>query len=318
MKLCNTDTVLIGGYPASGKSSISKEYEKLGYLILNRDSLNISMIDLAALHEKHIKDGVKKIVIDATLPNENTRYLFIDNCKYHKHTIGFHLMNTSKEDALINSYIRIKKITGSFHNYTDTIPIIFKNNPNVWVLPAIFKYSKEFKKPKVTDYNELVITEFERIWDTNLKNKALLIDLDGTVRKTVSGEKYPINLNDQYILENTVSILQKYKNRGFLILAVTNQSGVNKGHFIDNVEDIIKETNSLMNNIIDDYKYCPHSIPKEICYCRKPQSGMGIDLIYKYMLDPKQCIMIGDSTSDKTFATRLSMLYYNEKEFFNR
>jgi histidinol phosphatase-like enzyme len=54
-----------------------------------------------------------------------------------------------------------------------------------------------------------------------------------------------------------------------------------------------------------------------VCYCRKPQSALGVYFIEKYKLDPRKCVMVGDQTTDKTFAKRFGMEYVDEKEFFN-
>ena len=43
---------------------------------------------------------------------------------------------------------------------------------------------------------------------------------------------------------------------------------------------------------------------------------MGVYLIMKYGLDPTKCIFVGDQTTDKTFAKRLGMEYFDEADFF--
>ena len=40
-------------------------------------------------------------------------------------------------------------------------------------------------------------------------------------------------------------------------------------------------------------------------------------MMHKHQLDLKQCIMIGDSTSDKTFADRLGIKFFNPNKFNN-
>jgi len=43
---------------------------------------------------------------------------------------------------------------------------------------------------------------------------------------------------------------------------------------------------------------------------------MGAYWIEKYKLDPSQCIMVGDATSDKTFAERCGFKYLHPDVFF--
>ena len=70
------------------------------------------------------------------------------------------------------------------------------------------------------------------------------------------------------------------------------------------------------DNMGEDYKYCPHKAGPTNCYCRKPMPGLGVEFIEKYGLDPSRCIMVGDMTSDKTFAKRCGFQYMDQAEFF--
>jgi len=319
-KACDTDIILMHGFPASGKSSLNKMYIDKGYTIVSRDALGITMKKVLMKIQTSKKYIGKKLVIDATFPSIEVREPYIEYAKSVGKTIGCHCLQTSKDDALINGLLRMKKITGEFYYHKDEVPQKWKNNPQVFVFPGIFAFTKLKKTPVAREgFDQIVKSKFKRVWDNDgFENKAVFVDLDGTLRLTKDDSKYPIKLGNQYILPNTEEVLKKYKDDGYLILGVSNQSGVNKGKMIDKVELIIEETNSLIGGIIDETMYCPHQIPKEICICRKPQSGMGLYLRDKYKLDLDKCIMVGDRTTDKTFATRLGIKYYTEKEFFNR
>ena len=65
-----------------------------------------------------------------------------------------------------------------------------------------------------------------------------------------------------------------------------------------------------------DYMFCCHKVPPISCYCRKPGPAMGVHFIEKYQLDPAQCIMVGDQTSDQTFAKRCGFQFEWAKDFF--
>lgn len=45
--------------------------------------------------------------------------------------------------------------------------------------------------------------------------------------------------------------------------------------------------------------------------------GLGVELIEDYKLDPKQCIMVGDFNSDKTFAKRCGFKFVHSTQFFS-
>jgi HAD superfamily hydrolase (TIGR01662 family) len=110
--------------------------------------------------------------------------------------------------------------------------------------------------------------------------------------------------------------LQSWQKKGYIILAASNQSGISKGTVTrENCVAAIEQTNKLLGGIIQETAFCPHYVPPT-CYCRKPQSGIGVQLIETHKLNPTKCIFVGDSTSDRTFATRLGMEFSDPDTFF--
>jgi HAD superfamily hydrolase (TIGR01662 family) len=79
--------------------------------------------------------------------------------------------------------------------------------------------------------------------------------------------------------------------------------------------ECFEKTNNLLGLNLD-YKFCPHRSYPQICYCRKPMPGMAVEFIEKYKLDPSQCVMVGDSKTDKTFANRSGFQYIKPEVFF--
>ena len=79
--------------------------------------------------------------------------------------------------------------------------------------------------------------------------------------------------------------------------------------------ECFERTNELLEVEVD-YKFCPHPSYPQICYCRKPMPGMAVEFIEIYKLNPSKCIMVGDSTTDKTFATRSGFQYIEPEDFF--
>jgi hypothetical protein len=79
--------------------------------------------------------------------------------------------------------------------------------------------------------------------------------------------------------------------------------------------ELFNHTNKLLGHDVD-VSFCQHQSAPPICYCRKPQVGMGVEFINRYKLNRKDCIMVGDFTSDKTFAERCGFQYVDQEEFF--
>jgi histidinol phosphatase-like enzyme len=100
-------------------------------------------------------------------------------------------------------------------------------------------------------------------------------------------------------------------------LGVSNQSGVSKDEIsYEDCDNLFKYTNQLLGVDID-YRFCPHRSAPISCYCRKPQVGSFVEFFLKYKLNPSDCIVVGDLTSDRTFATRCGCKYIDQAEFFS-
>ena len=183
---------------------------------------------------------------------------------------------------------------------------------------VLFKYRKDFEAPTMAEgFAKVEKKKFIRNpWEPEYKNKAIILDADDTVRRS-SGEKvYPLKVQDVQILPKRKEILAKYQKDGYFILGASNQSAIAKGELtLETAQACFDRTNELLGMKID-WAFCPHRIPPLGCYCRKPQSGMYVHLIETYKLNPKNCVFVGDSTTDKTGATRLGMPFEEAEKFF--
>jgi HAD superfamily hydrolase (TIGR01662 family) len=117
-------------------------------------------------------------------------------------------------------------------------------------------------------------------------------------------------------MDGRIDRLKEYIAKGYILLGVSNQSGVAKGVLThEQAKACFDKTNELLGLDID-VSFCPHSVPPISCYCRKPGVGHGVEFIEKYKLDPALCIMVGDMTTDKTFSTRCGFKYVDQSIFF--
>ena len=191
-------------------------------------------------------------------------------------------------------------------------------DPNAFPPAALFHYRKVFQKPTTAEgFDEVIEVPFVRTWTPEYKNKAVIFDYDGTLRETlarVDRLDYPTQLSEVRIIPKMVKVVKDFQSKGYILLGASNQSGIAKGLVSEDMAvKCFEETNRQLNVKID-FLYCPHSIPPVSCYCRKPHAGMGAIFIEKYKLRPSDCIMVGDQTTDKTFAERcgFKFVYANE------
>ena len=146
-------------------------------------------------------------------------------------------------------------------------------------------------------------------------NKALFVDLDGTLIITRSGRKFPIHSEDWKLIPETVEAIKYYYKKDYKIIIVSNQGGIEEGYLdekvftrkIEQVCSTLEKVAKLKKNSII-YYYC-----KEMeSYNRKPNPGMGFEAAVDYELSLSNSIMLGDFASDEGFAKECGMAIYHD------
>ena len=134
--------------------------------------------------------------------------------------------------------------------------------------------------------------------------KAIFLDRDGTINVE---KDYIYKSEDLVFEEGTIEALKTFKNLGYILIVVSNQSGIARGYF---TEEDLNIFNNNMNEIlkkngveITEFYCCPHHPDgigeyKKVCECRKPNNKMIEDAIKKYNIAREKSYMIGDKTSD--------------------
>lgn len=321
----NKEIVIIMGFQGAGKSSLVKQYEDKGYTRANRDEMGGSLNALNMKVEGLMRKGVDKFVLDNTYGTKMARFEVLELAKRNGFLVKCVWLMTKLEDAQFNVCSRIlNKFVMNEQNPPAVNAILGPNGSKLIRDPAnipsiaIYAYKKNFEKPEMSEgFSEIEKVEFVRKpLPPEYKNKAIILDYDGTLRKTKSGNKYPVSPDDIVILPNRNKVLTSWIFKGYYLLGVSNQSGIEKGDLDEKTAiACFDQTNKLLGFNID-YQFCPHHSFPIRCYCRKPLAGLGVYLIEKYKLNPSECIMVGDSTSDGTFASRCGFKYMEQDKFF--
>jgi histidinol-phosphate phosphatase family protein len=304
---------MIMGAPASGKSTLAKEALTTDSVHLNRDTEGGKVMHLLPKMEVALKSG-KDVVVDNLFTIAETRKPFIDLAKKYKAEMIGRLMGTSLEDSQINALHRMYKKHGQI--FFDAQQMKHIKDPGTFPVAVLFVYRKNFEKPLLTEgFDELTKIKFVRKPST-YSNKAVIFDYDGTLRESTGEYQYPVKIDDVKLMPGRAEKINDCLANGYSVIGVSNQSGIGKGVLTD--EDAIRcfdHTHDELG-INFEYLYCPHKVPPITCYCRKPQAGLGVHFIEKYKLKPSDCIVVGDMTTDRTFASRLNMQFEWAKDFF--
>ncbi|MBC7899014.1 MAG: HAD family hydrolase [Saprospiraceae bacterium] len=124
---------------------------------------------------------------------------------------------------------------------------------------------------------------------------AAFIDRDGTLIEEVN---FLSRVNDLKLFDYTFEAIDRLKNRGYLILVVTNQSGIGRKIYDEAaMRSIHSELQHRLSDSIDGFYFCPH-LPDEGCRCRKPNLGMIETACADFMIDMEKSWMIGDKKID--------------------
>lgn len=141
--------------------------------------------------------------------------------------------------------------------------------------------------------------------------KAIFLDRDGTINVE---KNYLYQIEEFEFLPGVIEALQKFQELGYLLIIVTNQSGIARGYY---AEEEFQKLNMWMLDTLKKYGiditkvyYCPH-LPdaqieqyRKICDCRKPALGMYEQAIAEYEINLSQSYAIGDKLRDLEICKR--------------
>ncbi|MEJ5961805.1 D-glycero-alpha-D-manno-heptose-1,7-bisphosphate 7-phosphatase [Pedobacter immunditicola] len=134
-----------------------------------------------------------------------------------------------------------------------------------------------------------------------MKNKAIFLDRDGVLNHEIYD--YICTVEEFEVLEYQIPPLKKLYDEGYMLIVITNQGGIAKERYtvetLDVMHKILFDKFEAQGAKITHAYYCPHHPSvSEDCECRKPKSGMLLEAIATYDIDPALSVMIGDKPRD--------------------
>ena len=137
------------------------------------------------------------------------------------------------------------------------------------------------------------------------KQKAVFLDRDGTINEEV---QYLSNIADFRFIAGVPEALRRLKDAGFLLVVVTNQSGIGRGYYdeaaLASVHAHMHAELAVYGASIDACYFCPHHPEhalgsyRQECACRKPLPGMLQQAAEDLDIDLSSSFMIGDKLMD--------------------
>jgi len=129
-------------------------------------------------------------------------------------------------------------------------------------------------------------------------NRAVFLDRDGTINEDVP---YCSSPDDLRLIPGAADGIKLLNKHGFKVIIVTNQSGIARGYFTEEVltsiHDKLRRELAAHEAYVDAIYYCGHH-PDNGCDCRKPKPKMVFQAASDFNLDLSQSYVIGDSQMD--------------------
>lgn len=162
------------------------------------------------------------------------------------------------------------------------------------------------------------------------QKKIICLDLDDTLVADVQKKSA---FSDFYLADDVSEQIRTANGAGIGIFVVTNQPGIAKGYFsfddFDSFRQNIESRLAVVGAKIDRWLVCPHHPTKGFdgerpmykikCICRKPSPGLAWQIYSEYSIEPKNCVMVGDSDADMGFAQNANMRFIRASfEFFEK
>jgi len=137
------------------------------------------------------------------------------------------------------------------------------------------------------------------------KRRAVFLDRDGTINVE---KDYLHRVEEFEFIPGAPDSIRKLKEAGYLVIVVTNQSGVARGYYdIEAVHRLHAHLDAELSKIgaaIDAYYVCPHHPEHGVgdyrcqCDCRKPMPGMLLEAAGRFGIDLASSFLVGDNMSD--------------------
>ena len=136
----------------------------------------------------------------------------------------------------------------------------------------------------------------------------MFVDRDGTLIPDLHYLKDPTLLE---LNRGVGPALSLARDHGYLIICVTNQSGIDRGYYTaEDVDRIHRRLNELLLPFgarVDAFYYCPHA-PERHCACRKPGTALFEQAQADWKVDFATSAVVGDRALDVQAGQRLGLL----------
>ncbi len=128
--------------------------------------------------------------------------------------------------------------------------------------------------------------------------RAVFLDRDGVINEDTGYIPRP----EQFVIRpGAVEALAEIQRLGYLLVVITNQSGIGRGYYT--ADDYQQVTRHMLAQLasggvaLAGVYHCPHTAD-DGCQCRKPAAGLILRAACELGIDLAQSWLVGDKSSD--------------------
>jgi len=137
-------------------------------------------------------------------------------------------------------------------------------------------------------------------------NKCVFLDRDGVLN--VDDPSYTYLTTKFYIIPGVPQALYEMREAGYLLIVVTNQSGIARGIYTRRQMDLCHiYLQDACEHVIDHVYFSPYHETVTNSLTKKPGSLLFEKAIARFKIDVKKSWMIGDRSRDLTPAKKLGI-----------
>jgi D-glycero-D-manno-heptose 1,7-bisphosphate phosphatase len=137
-------------------------------------------------------------------------------------------------------------------------------------------------------------------------NKCVFLDRDGVLN--IDDPNYTFLVSKFKIVPGVPEALYQMKEAGYLLLVVTNQSGISRKIYSQRQMELCHiYLQEACDHVIDQFYYSPYHETVTNSLTKKPGSLLFEKAIAKYKIDTRKSWMIGDRSRDLVPAMKLGI-----------
>lgn len=129
--------------------------------------------------------------------------------------------------------------------------------------------------------------------------KLIILSRDGTINS--ADETFVQRVQDWRPLPGALDAIARLNHAGWQVVVASNQPGLGRGLLestqLNMIHSKLHQELASVGGRVDAIFYCPHA-EDENCECRKPRSGLFVQIGERYGVDLATVLVVGNCLSD--------------------